>query len=230
MTEPPPVFSPDAYVVRYGGLGVLRGVAAVAGCLTIAGVLVADHRSVSGDVVGGLFVILLGFFGVGELRKASRRDVMFAVYPVGVYFGSGSFRDNVPWPKVCAIEFFTERVVANRSTSRYACVGARSPGTEQQARPGSGPAAQPMTQRAAQYYIDAGRPDLIPGADGTVRYTYRRMTGWRVDQAQLIAAVQRFAPTVAVIQGQDYPPPLGAAEVMTARRARRGGQANGPWS
>ena len=118
MTEPGSVSSPDAYVVRYGGLGVLRGVAALVGCLAIAGVRVADHRSVSGDVVGALFVILLGFFGIGELRKASRRDVMFALHPAGVYFGSGSFKDNVPWSKICAVEFFTERVVHNRSTSR----------------------------------------------------------------------------------------------------------------
>jgi hypothetical protein len=118
MTEPGSVSSPDAYVVRYGGLGVLRGVAALVGCLAIADVLVADHRSVSGDVVGALFVILLGFFGIGELRKASRRDVMFALHPAGVYFGSGSFKDNVPWSKICAVEFFTERVVHNRSTSR----------------------------------------------------------------------------------------------------------------
>lgn len=50
--------------------------------------------------------------------------------------------------------------------SRYRCIGVRSLGTRQTHRPGNGSAASPLGQRAEQYCIDAGRPDVIPGADG----------------------------------------------------------------
>jgi len=179
MTGPEPVFGPDAYVVRYSRLGVLRGIGAFVGALAIAGVLVAYHRSVSADI-------------------------------------------------------FRERVGTGKSGMRYDCVGVRSPGVRSPgvgrgATPGSGPATNSLTARSARYYIDAGRADLLPGADGTSRYAYRRMSGWRVDRDQLNAAVQCYAPTVPIIRGVDYPPTLTSAEGMRAYRVRRAGQSNGPW-
>jgi len=78
-----------------------------------------------------------------------------------------------------------------------------------------------MPEEARQYYLQAGRPDLIPGADGTIRFAYRRMSGWRVNPAQLAAAVSRFAPDVPVISGMNYPPPMSTAEALAVRRTGR---------
>ncbi|HEY3905309.1 MAG TPA: hypothetical protein VGM14_15480 [Streptosporangiaceae bacterium] len=141
----------------------------------------------------------------------------------GVYFGSEAVKENVPWSQICAVEFFTDTVTTSRSQTGYRCIGVRSLGTQQRARPGNGRAAQPVPQRSAQYLIDAGRPDLIPGADGTIRYAYRQMTGWRADQAQLAAAVARYAPGLPLVKGPDCPGTINRAEVFAARRARRGG-------
>jgi hypothetical protein len=106
----------------------------------------------------------------------------------------------------------------------YRCIGVRATGTRQVRRPGSGPAAAPQTPAAVRYYIDAGRADLVDGADGTIRYAYRRMSGWRVSRADLAAAVWRFAPDVAVIEGPDYPPPVRLADATDAWRQRRTGR------
>jgi hypothetical protein len=85
-------------------------------------------------------------------------------------------------------------------------------------RPGSGRAAQPLPERAAEAILRAGRPDLIPGYDGTIRYAYRRMSGWRVSRARLAQAVQRYAPQVPVIKGPGYPPALTWSDAFRLRR------------
>ena len=158
-------------------------------------------------------------------RMVGRREVVFAVHAGGVYFGSGRPPETVPWDLIRAVELFRETEShLGSSASVYQCIGVRATGTRQVKRPGSGPAAEPQTPDSVQYYIDAGRPDLIDGADGTVRYAYRRMSGWRVSRADLAAAVWRFAPDVAVIDGPDYPPTVRMFDATAARRQRRAGR------
>ncbi len=54
----------------------------------------------------------------------------------------------------------------------------------------------------------------------TIRYAYRRMSGWRVDPQRLAVAVASYAPSVPVINGQNYPPRLSPGDAQTARRNR----------
>ena len=152
-------------------------------------------------------------------RLMGGREVVFAVHAGGVYFGSGRPRETVPWDLVRAVELFRETEShLGPSATVFRCIGVRATGTRQVRRPGSGPAAAPQTAEETQYFIDAGRPDLIDGADGTIRYAYRRMSGWRVSRADLAAEVWRFAPDVAVIDGPDYPPPVRMADASAAYR------------
>ena len=158
-------------------------------------------------------------------RMVGRREVVFAVHAGGVYFGSGRPPETVPWDLIRAVELFRETEThLGYSETVFQCIGVRATGTRQVRRPGSGPAAEPQTPQAVQYYVDAGRPDLIDGADGTIRYAYRRMAGWRVSRADLAAAVWRFAPDVAVIDGPDYPPTVRMSDATAARRQRRAGR------
>ena len=158
-------------------------------------------------------------------RMVSRREVVFAVHAGGVYFGSGRPPETVPWDLIRAVELFRETEThLGYSETVFRCIGVRATGTRQVRRLGSGPAAEPQTPDSVQYYIDAGRPDLIDGADGTIRYAYRRMAGWRVSRADLAAAVWRFAPDVAVIDGPDYPPTVRMFDATAARRQRRAGR------
>ena len=210
-----------AYVVRYGGRAALRAVACLLGGVAIICFVILVHKSLVAVVIALIIaVVLLGVAAAG-LGKVVGREVAFAVHPGGVYFGSAAVKDNVPWSQICAVEFFTETYSTSRSQNRYRCVGVRSPGTRQIARPGNGKAAQPWPERSIQYMIDAGRPDLIPGADGSIRYAYRQMTGWRVDRALVVAAVARYAPGLPVVNGPDYPPAVTRAEAFAARRNRR---------
>ena len=94
--------------------------------------------------------------------------------------------------------------------------------TRQVPRPGNGPAAQPLPGRGAEAIVRAGRPDLIPGYDGTIRYAYRRMSGWRVSRVPLARAVHRYAPQVPVIDGPAYPPALTWSDGRALRRHSRG--------
>ena len=223
MTGAGPAFEPGAYIVRYGGRLVLRAVACLLGGLAIIVFVVLMHKSVVAVVIALIIaLVLLGVAGV-DLGKVTGREVAFAVHRGGVYFGSDPVKDNVPWSQICAVEFFTDTFTNSRSRTKYQCIGVRSLGTQQTARPGNGRAAQPLPQRSVQYMIDAGRPDLIPGADGTIRYAYRQMTGWRVDQAQLAAAVARYAPGLPLVKGPDYPGSITRAEASAARRTLRGG-------
>ena len=158
-------------------------------------------------------------------RMVGQREVVFAVHAGGVYFGSGRPPETVPWDLIRAVELFRETEThLGYSETVFQCIGVRATGTRQVRRPGSGPAAEPQTLQAVQYYVDARRPDLIDGADGTIRYAYRRMAGWRVSRADLAAAVWRFAPDVAVIDGPDYPPTVRMSDATAARRQRRAGR------
>jgi hypothetical protein len=158
-------------------------------------------------------------------RLVGRREVVFAVHAGGVYFGSGRPPETVPWDLIRAVELFRETEShLGASETVFQCIGVRATGTRQVRRPGSGPAAAPQTAEETQYYADAGRPDLIDGADGTIRYAYRRMAGWRISRADLAAEVWRFAPDVAVIDGPDYPPTVRMSDATAARRQRRAGR------
>jgi hypothetical protein len=222
MTEAGPAFPPDAYVVRYGGRAALRAVGCLLGALAIVGFVIVSHKSVVATVIALILAaVLIGVAGV-DLGKVARREVVFAMHQGGVYFGSDAFKDSVPWSQICAVEFFTETVAASKSQNRYRCIGVRSLGPKQAYRPGNGPAARPLPERSVQYLIDAGRPDLIPGSDGTIRNAYRRMTGWSVDQAQVAAAIARYSPGLPLVNGPNYPPPITRADAFAARRIRRG--------
>ncbi|HET7018658.1 MAG TPA: hypothetical protein VFI65_32365 [Streptosporangiaceae bacterium] len=220
MAEAGPACDPQAYVVRYGGRAMLRTAAYLLGGLAIIVFVIAIHESVVAVGIALIVAAILICVGVVELSKVARRKVAFAVHQGGVFFGSGA-KDNVPWSQICAVEFFTETFTTSRSQTTHRCIGVRSFGSRQIARPGNGPAARPWPERSIQYMIDAGRPDLIPGADGTIRYAYRQMVGWRVDQGLVAAAVARYAPGLPVIKGPDYPPAVTKAEAFAARRNRR---------
>jgi hypothetical protein len=222
MTDAGPAFEPGAYVVRYGGRALLRALGCLLGGLAIICFVAFEHKSLISVGIALVIVTVLLGFGIVELTKVLRRQVVFAIHQGGVYFGS-SAEDNVRWSQICAVEFFTETTTTSRSQNRYRCIGVRSLGNQQLNRPGNGPAARPIPGRSVQYLIDAGRPDLIPGADGTIRYAYRSMTGWRVDQAQVAAAVARNAPGLPVINGQNWPPAISRAEAFAARQTRRTG-------
>jgi hypothetical protein len=202
---------------------MLRAVACVLGGSALIVFVVFIHKSVFAVVIA--LIVALVLFGVAalDLGRVIGREVAFAVHQGGVYFGSGTVKDNVPWNQVCAIEFFTDTMTTTRSQTKSRCIGVRSLGTQQPSRPGNGRAARPLPQQSVQYMIDAGRTDLIPGADGTIRYAYREMSGWRVDQAQIAAAVARYASGVPLVKGPDYPGSITRADAIAARRVRRGG-------
>jgi len=204
-------FDPDAYVVRAGWRGLWVTLLALLGWTALsAGILHGHHPAYAVQKIA-----LLGLFEVAFLAEvgrrawlAARREVLFAVDGHGVLFGDGPVQQRVPWSVICAVELFTERAQGGRAQMVYRCVGVRSAGTRQVPRPGNGPAAQPLPGRGAEAILRSGRPDLIPGYDGTIRYAYRRMSGWRVSRARLAHAVQRYAPQVPVIDGPGYPPAL----------------------
>ncbi|MFE3953515.1 hypothetical protein ACFXPS_04925 [Nocardia sp. NPDC059091] len=158
--------------------------------------------------------------GLWRWRRASHGRVVFAVHGAGVYFAADAFgpAQTVPWSRICAIELFTETTSTPRNQFRHRCIGVRARGTTQPSR--GGPAARPIPESSARLLRDAGRADLIPGADGTIRWAYRRMTGWRVSRESLTSAVTRHAPHIPVIDGPPWPPALTWSEALTARKRR----------
>jgi hypothetical protein len=214
-------FDPDAYVVRAGwrGFGVML-VALLGWTGLSVGALYADHLTYAVPKIA-----ILGVFEVVFLAETGRRawlaiqrKIVFAVDGQGVFFGDGLTQQRVPWSTICAVELFTERIHSGRGQTVYRCVGVRSPGTRQTPRPGNGPAAQPLPERGAEAILRAGRPDLIPGYDGTIRYAYRRMSGWRVNRMRLAHAVTRYAARVPVIDGPRYPPALTWSDGRALKR------------
>jgi hypothetical protein len=214
-------FDPDAYVVRAGWRGFWVMLAASLGWTGLSvGMLHADHLTYAVPKIA-----ILGVFEVVFLAETGRRawlavqrKVVFAVDGQGVFFGDGLTQQRVPWSAICAIELFSEHTHGGRSQTVYRCVGVRSPGTRQISRPGNGPAAQPLPELGAEAILRAGRPDLIPGYDGTIRYAYRRMTGWRVNRMRLTHAVRRYAAGVPVIDGPRYPPALTWSDGLRLKR------------
>jgi hypothetical protein len=209
------------YVVRHGWRGFLGS---VLGLLAWTGIGVLGWRAhlahlgtravLVAVAVEAAFLIACGT----KLGQALQRRAVFAVGPDGIFFGAAGDQAQVtvPWGQVCAVELFRERVRAGRSGSSYRCVGVRTPGTRQVPRAGGGAAAQPLPERSTAYLLRAGRPDLVPGADGTIRLAYRRMSGWRVSRAALTEAVRRYAPGVPVVDSPGWPPALSWADAHRA--------------
>lgn len=214
-------FSRDAYVVRAGLRGMLMPTALV---LTWVAALVIRSYSAVGYTVLAVVGLAVALVWLREFGRAWRREVVLAVSGEGVYFGAGpgaeGMSESVRWAKICAVELFTERRQHGHGQSAHRCVGVRARGMVQTRRSG-GPAAAPLPQVSEQYLRSAGRADLIPGADGTIRWAYRRMDGWTVSRRNLVAAVQRHAPHVPVINGPDWPAALAWGEALAARRTRR---------
>jgi len=182
MEPSEPEFVGDDYIVRYGLRG-FRG--ALLGLLVWTGfacVVAAYVTSPSIQAAIGLAMIELGLLaGCGiEIARAARREILFAVRPEGVYFGSGMFKEDVPWELISAVEIFTEpaRIGGLRSSRR--CVGVRMPDGSR------------GRERAGREITRAG-----------IRSAYRRTTGWRVDRARLAGAVHMYAPGLPVIDRRD---------------------------
>jgi len=210
----------DAYVVRAGFRGLLMPAALL---LTwAAAVAIRSYSSVGYIALGVVGVAVLAVFAI-EVRKVLLREVAFAVSSNGVYFGpapgEGGPAELVRWAEICAVELFTERRRNPRGELARRCVGVRGLGAVQTRHTG-GPAAAPLPEATERYLRNAGRADLIPGADGTIRRGYRRMDGWTVSRPRLIAAVQRHAPHVPVINGPDWPTTLTWSEASAARKHR----------
>jgi hypothetical protein len=210
-----------AYVVRHGWRGFLASVAGLAAWTGIGVLTWRAHLAhlgtravLVGVAVEAAFLIACGT----KLGQALARKAVFAVGPDGVFLGAdgGQGPVTIEWGQVSAVELFRERVHTGRSRSSYRCIGVRTAGTRQVPRPGGGVAAQPLPERSEAYLLRAGRPDLIPGADGTVRLAYRRMSGWRVRRAGLGQAVRQYAPGVPVVDSPAWPPALSWAEAHRA--------------
>jgi hypothetical protein len=209
------------YVVRHGWRGFLGS---VLGLLAWTGIGVLGWRAhlahlgtravLVAVAVEAAFLIACG----RKLGQALQREAVFAVGPDGIFFGAEGDQGpvTIPWSQVCAVELFRERVRAGRGGSSYRCVGVRTPGSRQVPRAGSGAAAQPLPERSVAHLLGAGRPDLVPGADGTIRLAYRRMGGWRVRRASLAEAVRRYAPGVPVVDSPGWPPALSWADAHRA--------------
>jgi hypothetical protein len=216
--------SPDGpaaagYAVRHGWRGLLGNALGLLAWTALGLAGWAGHWPHAGG--RGVLVVLAveAAFVVAcaaQLRLALGRRVIFAVRDDGIFFGSGAEPQVVPWSQICAVELFRERVPRGQSRSSYRCVGVRAPGTSQVPQAGSGTAAQPLAEGSAARLLESGRPDLIPGADGTIRLAYRRMTGWRVSRARLARAVRQHAPAVPVIDGPDWPPGLSWGDAHRA--------------
>jgi hypothetical protein len=209
------------YVVRHGWRGFLGSVAGLLAWTAIGVAGWQAHLAHYGTraifvavAVEAAFLIACGT----KLRQALERKAVFAVGPAGVFLGADGDQDEVtvPWGQVCAVELFRERVRGGRSGSTHRCVGVRAPGTRQLPRAGGGAAAQPLPEPSVAYLLQSGRPDLVPGADGTIRLAYRRMIGWRVSRAGLTAAVRRYAPGVPVVDSPGWPPALSWADAHRA--------------
>jgi hypothetical protein len=212
-------FGADAYVVRFGVRGFLSTLPLLAfwtGLLVWS--LARPHGTIAA-VVMWLIELSLLFYSAHALVKAVRRPVVFAVHSFGVYFGSGEVPEDVPWSRVMAIEFFTESHVQGNRSRTYRCVGVRARGTRQVRRAGNGPAADPELPVSVKHLTKAGGPDLISGADGTIRWAYRRMEGWRVNRSRLAEALGRHAPAVPVVRGRDWPASLAWTGARVVRKA-----------
>jgi hypothetical protein len=209
------------YRVRFG----LRGVAAhglwfVVWVAVWPFLLARQPQRAAGLWIGWLLGAALLAVALNALRRAVRRETVLLVNQKGVLLGGeGGGLVCYPWGQVHAVELFTETVNYARSQTRYRCVGLRSWTGERPGRTTSGPDGMP--ERSARYLRDAGRPDLLSGADGTRRVAYRRMEGWRVNRRALETAVRRFAPGVPVVDGPPWPPTITAAEARAVARTRR---------
>jgi hypothetical protein len=214
-------FTRDDYVVRTGSRGFWLVLLGVLGwtALTVGAWLA--NRGVATDVVLVVFEVVFIAECARRARLAIQRKVVFAVYSRGIFFGGDGSQETVPWSRICAVEFFNERVLQVKSQTIYHCVGVRSLGTAPVKGPGNGHAAQPVPGWSIPRQLNLGRADLIPGGDGTVRHAYRRMDGWRVNQARLTKAVHRYAPAIPVIDGPDYPASLSQGEALQAKGASR---------
>ncbi|MCU1368013.1 MAG: hypothetical protein JWN39_3652 [Ilumatobacteraceae bacterium] len=207
--------------MRFG----LRGIVGSAACLiagVVLGVLVWQRSASTGQHIAVVVVLAaLATIVVRDARHIASGAVLFAVHRGGIYFGSDPVVDDVPWETIVAVELYDERSPRGRASSVHHCIGVRVAGTNPVQRDGNTPGAEPLRRVSARYFEDAGRADLLPGADGTIRWTTRRMSGWRVDRRKLAEAVQRCSPGTPVITGPDWPQSLTPGEALIARRVQR---------
>jgi hypothetical protein len=176
-----PEFIGGEYVVRYG-LRRFRG--ALIGLLVWTGFVFLVAAYASSPSIPSAVGLALGELGLlagcgYEIARAARREVLFAVYADGVYFGSGVLKEDVPWELICAVEIFTEQSRIRGLPSSRSCVGVRVVADSSR-----------RLDPASQATFHAGR-----------RSAYRRMSGWSVDLARLADAVHAYAPGLPVIEG-----------------------------
>jgi len=176
-----PEFIGGEYVVRYG-LRRFRG--ALMGLLVWTGFVFLVAANANSPGIASAIGLALGELGLlagcgYEIARVARREVLFAVYADGVYFGAGVLKEDVPWELICAVEIFREPPRIRGLLSSRSCVGVRVVADNSRT-------AEPPSEPA----IYAGR-----------RSAYRRMSGWRVDRARLADAVHAYAPGLPVIDG-----------------------------
>jgi hypothetical protein len=179
-----PEFIGGDYVVRYG-LRRFRG--ALIGLLVWTGSVFLVAASASTPSIPSAIGLAMGELGLlagcgYEIARAAQREVLFAVYADGVYFGAGVLKEDVPWELICAVEIFTEPQRIRGIPPSPTCVGVRVVDDS------------PAVEVAGQAPFCAGR-----------RSAYRRMSGWRLDRARLIGAVHAYAPGLPVIDSRQRP-------------------------
>jgi len=169
-------------VVRYG-LRRFRG--ALIALLVWTGFVFLVAANASSPSIPTAIGLAMGELGLlagcsYEIARAARREVLFAVYADGVYFGSGVLKEDVPWELICAVEIFREPSRIRGLPASRNCVGVRVVTDDSRS-----------LEPASHATVSAGR-----------RSAYRRMTGWRVDRARLADAVNAYAPGLPVIEGR----------------------------
>lgn len=202
-------FEADDYVVRYGLRGFRGALLGLVLWTALACLIVirATRPSIPTAIALGIGEIGLLAACAVEIGRAARRQIVFAVSGDGVFFGpshsrNGQLAEAISWEQIRAVELFTEKAPVRGVRSSHRCVGVRTFDDGEHGRGTVGPAG-PRTQpnRGDGRVLEADRIGQSPdgGQAAGVRLAYRRMSGWRVNQARLISAVCQHAPDVPVI-------------------------------
>ncbi|MER7759214.1 hypothetical protein [Streptomyces sp. NPDC097619] len=178
---PSPPGSGPVYEARYGWDLRTVGVVAICAVFTVA-LLLLDTIPLFARVIG---LPLFGGGGVLMAYSALSRRVAFRVDAVGVLLGGSPARYAatsalVPWADVTGLVLWRQDAVG----AKLPYVGVtRRPGSP--ALPGDGPKARAVLAA------------LVP-VSADVAMSSRAVSGWRLDERRLAAAVEHFAPGTPV--------------------------------
>ncbi|WP_306359279.1 hypothetical protein [Nocardia sp. CC227C] len=143
------------------------------------------------DMSVALQVITIVFFGGGGVFMAAgmaSRELALRVDDDGITLGGPPLRRkdttvSVPWSDIAAVVLFRQRV-SHGASMRY--IGVR----RHEGLPPL-PRAQGMAAKAAPRLIPHIPPDVIAAS--------RPISGWRLDEDRLAAAVRQHAPHVPIV-------------------------------